>query len=205
VTFSLVLVTNVIGGTGRQFSILSSRHISSRRTSTIRRLRDPNRTIYVSLIRLRYGRRQGGGSRERYVQSTTRIARRGRVILSSERKFAGFLSSVFRHRHRFPVRDTSISGIPARVSSPRTSSAITRIRARTLLGCMCVYVRMCARARAYIYINARNNSSVSDVLIDSFVYLHHLSICLSHWDGNNNNNNCFSFTHQTLMILIIKS
>jgi len=84
--------------------------------------------------------------------------------------------------------------------------AFARARSMAAYTCMCVYVRMCARARAYIYINARNNSSVSDVLIDSFVYLHHLSICLSHWDGNNNNNNnCFSFTHQTLMILIIKS
>ena len=133
--------------------ILGSRHISSRRTSTIRRLRDPNRTICVSLIRLR----TADGRVVDLAKGTSKVQLASRVVAVSffppSRNSLVYLSSVFRRRHRFPIRDTSISGIPARVFSPRTSSAITRFaRARSIHGCVrvCSVCSVCARAHTCV-------------------------------------------------------
>lgn len=146
------------------------------------RLRDPNRTVCVSLIRLHTA--DGAvdlakGTSNAQTCANTRAARRGRRVFPSQTETRAFSVPHYRG-HTFPSGNTSISGIPrGRASSPTLVASSTIVRARVVcvpahprprvrVSLVCVaYARAHPRIHAYVQ-NARNNFSVSVILIDSF-------------------------------------
>jgi len=130
--------------------------ISSRRTSTIRRLRDPNRTICVSLIRLRTADDgtvdlAKGTSRmcdSRHASQACDFSSGGNAPPPS-RLLAAVITCL--------VRNTSISGIPRRIPSSRV-----KCDCRAYVLCVAAHdrIRVCAcHARVCVCQRARTHMS----------------------------------------------
>lgn len=144
-----------VGGTGRQSQRDTRLYLrSARRRVTSSRFQPDGLRVVDPFA---YGRR-GGGSRERYVpardspRASARTAERdGDVSLSRVRTLP------------YPEYPRVIVSHDRRVRCDRSRARYLRARARMTRTCV-----ICARARARATQNARNNFSVSVILIDPF-------------------------------------